>query len=210
MKNELVFNKSVKNKQVAFVGMAPNIKGKGLGSEIDSFDVVIRTNIYPIPVEWQKDYGTKCDILALHLKNTDNDYDVKNIITYREVKQKKENNYILMTQNDRMTVSNAIQNVIGVHPIYATNGINMMYFSLEGGCSSFKFYGITGYQNKEGEVVEHHEAQHYVFRMKGGHKKSMRKHPNHNFQVLNDYLRYMLKQGKIEMDQYSLKYFNNG
>ena len=202
MKNELVFNKSVKNKQVAFVGMAPNIKGKGLGSEIDSFDVVIRTNIFPIPVELQGDYGKKCDILALHVTNTHKDYNVKTIITYKE-----REGSILITKDDRLLVSDAVKKVTGKDPIYGTQGINMMYFCLEAGCSRFKFYGITGYQNKKCEVVEHHKAQHYVFRMKGSHKISMRNHPQHNFQVLNDYLRYMLKQGKIEMDEYSKEYF---
>ena len=42
--SEPEFSKLVKNKRVILVGPAPYLKGKGLGKQIDSYDVVVKMN----------------------------------------------------------------------------------------------------------------------------------------------------------------------
>lgn len=57
------------NKRVAFIGPAPNLKGRGLGEFIDSFDIVVRTNHFIELVtdpEIQKDYGKKTTVLYVN------------------------------------------------------------------------------------------------------------------------------------------------
>jgi hypothetical protein len=54
----------IQNKNVIIVGPSPCIIRKNYGPKIDSYDVVIRTNGgFPVQEEYQKDYGSKCDIL---------------------------------------------------------------------------------------------------------------------------------------------------
>ena len=51
-------------KKIIFVGPCPNIKGSGMGTKIDEYDVVVRTNnAFPVPVNLQADYGLRCDVL---------------------------------------------------------------------------------------------------------------------------------------------------
>tara|TARA_R100001163_G_scaffold65592_1_gene63413 strand:- start:3965 stop:4909 length:945 start_codon:yes stop_codon:yes gene_type:complete len=61
------FTKFLKNKSVIIVGPDTNLKGKGLGSKIDSYDVVIRHNTVweylPFKPGFAKDYGTKTSVL---------------------------------------------------------------------------------------------------------------------------------------------------
>lgn len=60
------------NKRVIFVGPAPNMIGRGLGEWIDSFDVVVRTNHFPVLMGEDKslavDYGTKCHVLYTNMQ----------------------------------------------------------------------------------------------------------------------------------------------
>ncbi len=202
----------VSGKRVAFVGLAPNIKGKGLGVEIDSFDVVIRTNIYPIPEEQRGDYGQRCDILVLHIRYTNYKYAVKNIMHYRKVADKSPNiNYCLITKNDRRKVSKAVMAFTGKDPKWGTQGTNLMHFCIEAGCKEFKFFGITGYQNLKGELTD---KGNYTAIAKPRKSQSIKrsagvtKSPSHNHKVLNDYTRHMLKIKAIDMDEYSKEYFN--
>ena len=53
------------NKDIILVGPAPNIKGKGMGEFIDSFDVVIRPGqLTKIPQSEILDYGSKTTIIS--------------------------------------------------------------------------------------------------------------------------------------------------
>ena len=56
----------IKGKKVVFVGACPILKGKRQGEEIDSYDVVVRTNgsinLIDNP-EFTKDFGRRCDVL---------------------------------------------------------------------------------------------------------------------------------------------------
>lgn len=56
-----LFLKLASGKNVAIVGNGPSEIGKGLGDEIDSHDIVIRFNNYPVN-RIIKDYGKKIDI----------------------------------------------------------------------------------------------------------------------------------------------------
>lgn len=57
------FNDYLKGKNVILVGPSPYLEGKGRGTFIDSFDVVIRFNRgWNIPESQHADYGSKTDI----------------------------------------------------------------------------------------------------------------------------------------------------
>jgi hypothetical protein len=55
----------VKGKTVAIVGSGPSERGKGLGGEIDSHDIVIRINNHTVK-GFEADYGSRTDIWAKH------------------------------------------------------------------------------------------------------------------------------------------------
>ena len=58
------FAKLIKNKKIIYVGPSPHLRGKGMGSFIDSFDLVIRINqAFEIPESDCEDYGSRTDIL---------------------------------------------------------------------------------------------------------------------------------------------------
>lgn len=60
----------ISGKRVIFVGPGSILKGRGLGSFIDSFDVVIRTNNFPMLMKEDPslavDYGEKCSVLYMN------------------------------------------------------------------------------------------------------------------------------------------------
>ena len=203
----------LRNKEVCFVGMSPNIEGKGLGEEIDSFEVIVRTNTFPIPKDLVVDYGEREDIMSvLKYEYINQEWDsLKGIIHYRSIEQYNTFPnvvYYRMNVERRGVIEKGIKEVTGVHPKQGSAGINIIYTCLSMGVKRLKLFGITGYQNKSGEVVDHTEYLHYVRRKKKAEDcASMRNHPAHNFKVQNDYLRILLSKGIIEMDQYSAEHF---
>lgn len=56
------FEKLVKGKKVALVGPSPHLTHQGLGSLIDSYDVICRVNEI-LPIGLEKDYGSRSNIL---------------------------------------------------------------------------------------------------------------------------------------------------
>ena len=57
------FNEYLKEKSVIVVGPSPHLKGLGRGSEIDSYDIVVRLNKgWKVDNELQEDYGQKTTI----------------------------------------------------------------------------------------------------------------------------------------------------
>lgn len=61
------FPKMLENKTICVVGPSTNLIGKGYGTFIDSFDIVIRFNgSLPIPNDSIIDYGKKTDILCIN------------------------------------------------------------------------------------------------------------------------------------------------
>lgn len=218
MVNIPLFNNLVRDKSVAFVGLAPNISGKGLGAEIDSFDVVIRT-YFPVKTLF-RDYGKRTDIVALNNPSLESikTFDktgLSGLITYKRINNDMKSGleYYLIPDSDRIIINAHIKKTINKDPMMATNGLNILYYCLEHNCSRFKMFGITGYQNKDG-VIENFKnskrSNHYVINIDGTDYLKDDKSVNgvyHNYDAGNDFLRLLLKQNKIEMDTYSLEYF---
>ena len=53
----------VQGKRVAVVGPAPYLEGKGEGTLIDSYDIILRPNNFSIPNNLKCDYGSRTDIM---------------------------------------------------------------------------------------------------------------------------------------------------
>ena len=201
----------IKNESVAFVGNAKTLIGTGLGAEIDSFDFVIRTNIYPIPEERQKDYGSKCDILSVlhreqYFKNITNfiaDGGRMFFIYDKNTPIPKNICYIQHFDEDtRQARRHLILKVLKEDPNYLTAGHEAMFFCLESGVKRFKFFGIDGYQSSKGVLAESYSNYLYNNLIP---KPADNKF--HNFAVLNKYVTFLLQNGIIEIDEYSKKYF---
>ena len=63
--------KFIKGKRIAFVGPSSSIKELGLGTKIDSYDLVFRANQhYELPEEETEDYGQKTDAIITCLNQT--------------------------------------------------------------------------------------------------------------------------------------------
>lgn len=76
----------VKGKRIAIVGPSPHMLGKGAGDFIDGCDLVCRVNDIIPPLDIQKDYGSRTDILFHNLATTYLD-------SIKEKKQKNEEFY---------------------------------------------------------------------------------------------------------------------
>jgi hypothetical protein len=68
IKNENEYREYLKNKKIIIVGPAQSLEGKGLGKEIDNYDVIIRLNnsyslYYNKDKNISKDLGSRTDIL---------------------------------------------------------------------------------------------------------------------------------------------------
>jgi len=209
----------IKNKEVAFVGMAPNIYGKGLGEEIDSFDVVVRTNIYPVPQHLYIDYGIKCDIFSIlkrphFYKNIDKFVKAGGsaIFYYHSaVPIPKGIPCELIGKEERLRFREHIKKEMnGQDPKFATAGVTAYLICAKYKPKRFKYFGITGYQNLDGSLIDTSKTEPYIFyaEYEGNNKKRPKeKHKYHNHLVLNNYLRKLLREGKIEMDSYTEVYF---
>jgi len=77
--------KYLKDKEVIIVGPAPYLEGSGMGSLIDSYDVVVRIKSgYPIPNPLKKDLGSRIDLWYTNLKAEQNHL---NSVTYEEMEK---------------------------------------------------------------------------------------------------------------------------
>jgi len=211
--------KIIKGKTVAFVGMSPNIKDKNLGEEIDSFDIVYRTNFYPLPTHLHKDYGSKCNILALQLRyhpRIIEDKDIDLFITYNYCK------YAHASQKKIINISNQKKYLLGKFmnkyvdgdARFPTAGMLAYFIAESFGCTRFKYFGITGYQNENKEIVNHGEYEHVIEEYKNSFIRrasilntELIKAKYHNFQKENDFRRLIIKENICEIDEYSKKYF---
>lgn len=211
-------NEFLRHKTVAFVGMAPTIVDKGLGDYIDSFDVVIRTNVFPMPERFVKDYGSKCDIISM-LKTSQIKPDVffgggiKYVIHYPLMDEKQKDTrlqYIHMSIEKRNIIRRDIINILNQNPGHGTAGVNIVNTVLKCQPLRLMLFGVTGYQDKNGNIINHGQGvEHYIDHFKINFEKigTLVDHRCHKLPVQNDYLKYLLKKGLIEMDQYSLEYF---
>lgn len=68
---EQSFRSLVKRKRVILVGPARTLVGTKMGTEIDNYDIVVRTNnFFGVTDDMHPDYGKRCDILYLNPKTT--------------------------------------------------------------------------------------------------------------------------------------------
>ncbi len=211
----------VKNKTVAFVGLAPSIKGKGLGKEIDSHDIVFRTNMYNVPKHLHADYGKKTTVISmlkqyLHLIPEYIKQGLKYIVTFEELKDyDAKANYRVADEDYRRAVATQMNEKIDTKLIWPTSGL-LAYFLCKG-CESFKYYGITGYQNENGQIQNHNGNNNYIKEYTDfwGERKeelmsrNMVEDKYHNFKAHNEYMRYLIKNNLIEIDKYSHEYFRS-
>ena len=83
--------------------------------------------------------------------------------------------------------------------------------------AKIKFYGITGYQDLHGNVVNHsNNWKHYIDEgyispecFEEAKQVDMTNYDCHNFWNHNLIFKSLLESGEIEMDQYSMEYFKN-
>jgi len=202
-------------KTVAFVGQAPILERKRLGPEIDKHDIVYRTNIFPIRNE--ADYGKKCNVISIlpRFNEIIKTVDVKNLILFDEAAEIRFNqSKYIVTKDERKQIAAWALDEHNLDIISPTAGLVAYWLAMKFGAASVKFYGITGYQNKSGEVADHINEKHYtdsVYEWTGTPRNSvtadMKNYKFHNFTNQNDLFRILLRQELIQMDKYSLEYF---
>lgn len=214
------FTKYVTGKSVAFVAMTPAIKNRGLGYEIDGFDIVYRTNMFPIWKDLQGDYGHRCDVISYqkyykHLARTFHTHGVLVQIPHLSEKERPDFQYpfLFVSRGEREQMAQAIQGQTGKEMLYPSSGIVAYFLTL--GCSQFKYFGITGYQDKKGNIIDHTQGEHYLqeYKIQWGERASqieatqMTNNPIHNFEAQNEFTRYLINQGLVEIDPYSKQFF---
>lgn len=211
----------LKNKSVAFVAFGSNIRDKGLGEEIDSHDIVYRTNFYPLPETLHKDYGKRCDVIAIqgaYRKFIPEYIDAGiKLLIYNQIyiEELEGCMYLYTSPLVKNLLKNYVYEIVGNDPGYPTAGLMAYFLSLIFECKSFKYYGITGYQNKDKEIINHDGENNYVKeymdfwgdRKESIYKTDMKKGTTHRFDIQNKFISLMLSKGLIDMDEYSKPYF---
>lgn len=218
--NRSILKDFVRGKSVAFVGLSPCIKGKGLGGEIDSHDIVYRTNMYPLPEDLWADYGKKCDIIAIQrrYRKFSGQY-LSNGVKYLIPKLFDSERdifhlpHFFVPMSERKVYGKEISKYTKMELFHPTAG--MMAYFLTLGCKSFKYYGVTMYQNESGKITNHTEFDHYIDEYKEfwgeGYDKfktyQMDSDTSHNYEAHAKYIRHLIHTGKIDIDEYSGKFF---
>lgn len=189
------------NKSVAFVGGAPHLAGSGMGKEIDSFDIVWRSNLFPHCNP--KDTGSRCDILTCIKDFASTAPKDALVITYRPHLR---SDYLINTFQ-RLSISNYCRDIFDEEINQPTTGMISWYFAtILGRCSSFKFFGITGYQK-----VRTHYTEEWMQKV-GGREfydaADYENHPNHNFDAQARVFKKLYERGYLDIDELSKKYFD--
>lgn len=202
-----VFN----NKSVAFVSQAAVLENKNFGLEIDSYDLVYRTNVH-LDIN-TKDYGSRCDVISVsaaftHLIPNTN---VKTIISFAE----SDFPAIVCSKSYRDAITDYWKKHLGVNIKNPTAGLIAYHITQDFGAKSINMYGITGYQNKNKEVVNHSEEKHYnddyvnkLNRRKRNLKANMRNYLHHDFAAINKIWSHLLDKQLVVFDKYSMEYFS--
>lgn len=210
----------IKGKSVAFVGMSPCISGMGYGAEIDSFSIVYRTNMYPIPDHLHGDYGQRCDIISLQKYYTEGaeryiQLGVQCVIPHITDDERKNIPYpfLYVSRQMRELMTCHIQGITGMKLMYPSSGL-VAYFLCKA-AKKFKYFGVTGYQNEKKTVVGHNKYKHYIddYMQTWGNRTgkilstTMTNYPVHNFEAQNKFISILLGCGSVEMDEQSKLYF---
>jgi hypothetical protein len=63
--NSMTYPQYIKDKRVVFVGPSPILEGRGMGKDIESFDVVVKTGpaAHITRADYWRDYGRRIDVL---------------------------------------------------------------------------------------------------------------------------------------------------
>jgi hypothetical protein len=208
----------IRGKSVAFVCQSPILEGAGMGDEIDSFDFVYRTNLFC--GDRAIDYGSRCDILAVA-----QDYfrfleqsNVENIVHYDRLgsyaKNVKGRHTFFFNSRERLAIRRWCIDCFDADIIDATSGLIAWWLCYLHGASRVKMFGMTGYQNMDGEVVNHTDHKHYndsyVDALGVREKNSAVDMPTydcHNFAAQNLVFRILIAKRLVEIDNQSKLYF---
>lgn len=210
----------ITGKSVAFVAQAPIIEGKGLGAEIDSFDLVYRTNLYPMSNT--ADYGERCDIISVVKDNFPfiGRHNVQHIVHFDKISYKhragdQRRNHYFINERERKLIVEWCKIKFHVDIIDPTAGLVAWFLMHIYKAERIKFFGMTGYQNKHRQVVNHGEEKHYVDEYidelkvrERLHKAQMATYDCHDFKAHNAVWRGLIREGLVDMDDYSWEYFN--
>ena len=210
--------KFVEGKRVAFVAQTPVISGKGLGEEIDGFDFVFRSNVFPVTNT--ADFGSRCDIISCTKDNFRflRGHSVPNIITYDALKGYREDvkgrKVYYISEIARKAIREWAAAKYGVDIIDATSGLIAFFLCHIYGAIQIKMFGFSGYQDAKMNVVNHGEVEHYtsdyidtIGTREHIHSVDMRNYDCHNFDAHNTVWRRLLIDRLVEMDNYSKQYF---
>jgi hypothetical protein len=217
------FYNLIEGKSIAFVGMSPNIKGAGYGHIIDKYDLVYRTNMFPIPESLTEDYGSRCDILGIQnaYKKLIPEYlktDIKCIVHYGGtdvVLEDKEKICFIATQESRKTMADYVNTLTTEQMQYPTAGIVAYFICMLNKCKSFTYFGVTGYQKEKGVLQNHEGENNYIGqyldfwddRKDRLIKTDMINNAYHNFKAHNEFLSILKKHNFVKFDPESSKYF---
>lgn len=208
----------LKDRTVAFVAQTPIIEGAALGKEIDSFDFVFRSNLFPITNK--ADFGKRCDIIS----STKDHYGilkkhkVPHVIHYDDIEDESlftsDREFHLIDARERARIRGWCLYYFGVDIKDATSGLVAWWICNRNQAKKIKMFGFTGYQNKEGVVVNHGEEKHYVDSYveslgvrEFNESVDMTNYDSHNFAAINYVWRQLLSLGLVEFDYFSTKYF---
>ncbi len=151
-KTEEGFNKYLEGKRVCLVGPSDHLTGKGLGSTIDSFDVVVRLNFqWPLAQQLQKDFGKKLDVLY-HCCNGDFPVDDLFLPEFSTVKfvcweagseGLKLHNYCSIKAIPSLCISETISSLERSLETPPNTGTSAIYHLLSSNLSELHLFGIS-------------------------------------------------------------------
>lgn len=220
-------NQYIKNKSVIFVGPSPILRGRKLGSWIDSFDIVVRTNgsIFLLDDnEYKKDYGSKCNILSINNQ-------FQREVDYINIKDLKENNklkFVLaksLIKNCNINFSSVSTIILG-HKIYDSSvsirnpfmGNIVVSYLLSFGVRTLWVTGIDFYLSKENSDFSKRYIEKYLPQSISS-EKAYRRGSKKNISVNNKnqihdgvgnfmYLYNLISEGKIKINDFILDIMN--
>jgi len=108
--------------KVAFVANTPLLEGLGLGEEIDSYDIVYRTNMWPVLNK--KDYGSKTNVISVLREFHDRarSYDVETLV-FCDYDKKEDDGHVYLSREERKRCKNYLLNRYGFDVKWPTAGM---------------------------------------------------------------------------------------
>ena len=161
----------LKDKRIAIVGPAQSYEGSGYGKEIDAHDIVCRVNMTYFPDQgFQKDYGSRGDILVAVLNETNRE------VLALTTEYWKDYRWVISVQNRTEGFRNININSI---PLYVlprawvmnlklflnqpNTGIAAIVFLLENDIKELNIYGFDFYKSGYNKYVTGFLRKHDLF-----------------------------------------------